>query len=56
MRIVPEINMNKINRIIEETPFISDLQKEFFMTMLRLRKQKILDYSLELLYNRNDTK
>lgn len=51
-RIVPKINMNKINKIIDETPFITCLQKTFYKTMLAARKEKILDYSLTVLKNK----
>ena len=43
--IMPRINMQKINHIIERTPFITDLQKQFYRTMLAKRKEKILDYA-----------
>jgi len=46
-RIVPNIDMGKINQIIEKTPYISSLQKQFYKTMLAERKTRILDYSLE---------
>lgn len=52
-RIVPRIDLDKINKIIDQMPFIDDLQKQFYMTMLKERKVKILDYSLLLLKNRN---
>jgi hypothetical protein len=39
--------MNKIDLLIDETPFISDLQKRFYQTMLAERKEKILDRSLQ---------
>lgn len=48
-RIVPLIDMEKIETIIENTPFISELQKRFYKTILRERKAKILDCSLEKL-------
>lgn len=48
-RIVPHIDMAKISCIIKETPFISDLQKSFYLTMLTKRKERILDFSLEVL-------
>ena len=35
--------------MIDETPYISDLQKQFYKVMLRERKEKILDKSLQLL-------
>lgn len=48
-RMVPKIDMEKINRIVDETPFITDLQKRFYKTMLNERKEKILDFSLHKL-------
>ena len=48
-RITPRIDMKKIRTIIEGTPFISDLQKKFYGTMLEKRKERILDFSLAAL-------
>jgi hypothetical protein len=48
-RITARIDMSKINAIIDETPFISDLYKNFYKTMLAERKEHILDHSLTLL-------
>lgn len=48
-RIVPQIDMIKIERIIEDTPFLSDLQRQFYKTMLGARKKQILDFTLEKL-------
>ena len=48
-RIVPRMDMVKIRRIVEETPFITDLQKRFYLTMLEKRKERILDFSLAAL-------
>ena len=48
-RIVPRIDLEKINLIIKETPFLTDLQKTFYITMIRKRKELILDFSLKLL-------
>ena len=48
-RILPRIDMDKINRIVDETPYISELQKDFYKTMLAKRKEKILDFSLKKL-------
>lgn len=48
-RIVPKIDMGSIKKIIEETPFVSELQKEFYTTMLSARKERILDYALDLI-------
>lgn len=48
-RIVPKINLERIYKIIDKTPFISDLQKEFYNTILMERKTKILDFSYQKL-------
>lgn len=39
----------KVNHLIENKPFVSELQKLFYKTMLAERKTKILDYCLERL-------
>ena len=51
-RIVPRIDLSKIYRIIDETPFITDLQREFYKTMLRERKERILDFAIQKLRKR----
>lgn len=51
-QILPRIDMEKICKIVDETPFISDLQKEFYKTMLRERKERILDFSYQKLCKR----
>ena len=48
-RIYDWIDMEKINGLVKETPFITSVQKEFYQIMLGERKEKILDYSMELL-------
>lgn len=48
-RVYGRINTEKINAIIEETPIIPQIQKEFYKIMIRERKEKILDYSMERL-------
>lgn len=48
-RILPRIDMARISAIIENMPFISDLQRKFYVKMLEKRKEKILDFSLALL-------
>ena len=55
-RILPKIDMEKIYNIVEETPFVSDLQKEFYKTMLRERKERILDFSYQKLHMRELSK
>lgn len=53
-RIVPRIPMEQIEKLVDETPFITDLQKQFYKTMLRERKIRILDYSLQMLQVRDN--
>ncbi|MDO4544548.1 MAG: CtkA family protein, partial [Bacillota bacterium] len=48
-RITPKIDMEKIHKIVEDTGYISDLQKAFYKTILTQRKEKILDFSLKKL-------
>lgn len=55
-RILPKINMDAICRIVDETPFISDLQKQFYKTMLQARKERILDFSMGKLREREKAK
>lgn len=55
-RIVPRIDMRKIYDMIDNTPYISDLQRTFYKTMLTERKEKILDYSLGLFLGKTRTR
>ncbi|MDD3252805.1 MAG: HipA domain-containing protein [Lachnospiraceae bacterium] len=48
-RIAERIDLDKINCLIEETPAIRAVQKDFYKVMIAERKAKILDYSMELL-------
>lgn len=52
-RIAPRISMKKIEQIIEETPYISRLQRCFYKTILQARKERIIDYSFGLLQKRS---
>ncbi len=56
MRIHPKIDLAKINQIIDDTPYINALQKHFYKTMLKERKEKILDVSAEKLRKRERSK
>ena len=53
IRILPKIDMERIRVIIRETPFMSELQKQFYETMLSERKARILDFSHNALMNRD---
>ena len=43
LRIVPRIDMNKINKIIDDTKGLLPLEKEFLKSSIKLRKEEILD-------------
>ena len=45
-RIMPRIDMAKIEKIVRSTPYISELQKDFYATMLWARYEYILEPSL----------
>lgn len=51
-RISGRINMEEINRLVEETPGLLPIQKDFYKVMISERKEKILDYSMALLRER----
>lgn len=51
-RIAPKIKLSDINNIIDETPYISELQKTFYKKIIKERKEKIIDYALEQLLAR----
>lgn len=55
-RIHPLVNMGEITRIVDATPLISNLQKQFYKTMLQTRKERILDFSMEKLRKREKAK
>ena len=45
-RIVPKINLDRINLLIDEVELASDLQKVFLKKILKMRKEIILDSAL----------
>lgn len=49
LRIFPKINIQEIYNIIDTTPFISDIRKEFYKKIINMRYEKILQYSYEKL-------
>ncbi|MBQ4526679.1 MAG: HipA domain-containing protein [Clostridia bacterium] len=42
LRILPKVDIEKINSFIDDTPYISDLQKDFYKTYINARYEKIL--------------
>jgi len=55
-RIAPRIQAQDIRELIQNTPYINDLQKDFYTTMLMERKERILDFSLQKLLKRERQK
>lgn len=49
LRIYPRIDMNIINNIIDEIPYISDIRKEFYKKSILIRKENILDIAYKKL-------
>lgn len=47
LKISRRIDLNKINAIIDATPFIDDLQKSFYKYMIKSRKEFIIDKAVE---------
>ena len=45
LRIFPKIDIDVINAIIDNTPYISDIRKEFYKKMIRLRYELIIKSS-----------
>jgi hypothetical protein len=41
----PRINIEKINDIVDDTPFISDIRKAFYKDILSLRNEMIVTQS-----------
>lgn len=48
-RIYPKIDLQAIKKVIEETPFINPVQKTFYYTIMKERKEKILEFSMKKL-------
>lgn len=53
-RILPKIDMGRINQLIDDTPYISDLQKRFYKTMIEERREKILVKALRRIRQREN--
>ena len=49
IRVFKKININEINKVIDETPFICDSRKDFYKKIIKMRYEKILKYIYEKL-------
>ena len=50
-RIAPRVDVVKINALVDGTPALTNLQRQFYKTMLAERKKKLLDLPLGKLEN-----
>lgn len=48
-RIAPRIRTQALRELVDQTPYLTGLQREFYFTMLADRKERILDFSLQKL-------
>lgn len=55
-RITPKLKRQDLLDLVDNTPFIDNLQKDFYKTMLSERKNRILDYSLQKLLKKEQIK
>ena len=46
VEVATKIDMVSITKIIDETPFITDIQKEFYKVMIASRKATIIDFNI----------
>lgn len=51
-RMQPKIDMAKISNIIDDMPYATELQKNFYKLMIKERKEKIIDLTYEKLKKR----
>lgn len=49
LEVIPHIDLECIDKIIDGTPYISDIRKQFYKTIIRLRYEKILKPAYEKL-------
>ena len=55
-RIAPRLQLQALSALVESTPCLTDLQRDFYITMLSERKERILDFSLKKLLKREQKK
>lgn len=51
LRIVPRIDMNKINAIIDDVPCLGDVSKQFYKRIIQIRYESVLLPTYEQLMN-----
>lgn len=54
-KIVPLVDLEKMFALIDDTPFITDIHKEFYRHMLKERYERILLYSYDLLQKKEES-
>lgn len=51
LRIFPKIDINKINKLIDDIECLQDIEKEFYKVIIQKRKEKILEVSFNKFKN-----
>jgi len=54
LKIFPRIDLEKINGIIDSVDIISDVRKEFYKKIIKMRYEKILKFSYDKLVNKSE--
>lgn len=54
--IAPKIDLLKINKMIDETPFLSDIRKEFYKNVIKFNKENMLDVAYKKLLKNDKLK
>ena len=52
LRVLPRINLNVINEIIDNTLYISDIRKEFYKKIIKMRYDLLLKVNYNKLISR----
>lgn len=52
INIYPKINMDIINKIIDDTPFISEIDRTFYKESIKIRKELIIEKAYKKLENK----
>ncbi len=52
-KLYKKISLDKINKIIDNAPLLSDTRKVFYKTMIKYRKEKVFDYAYSCIQTKN---
>ncbi len=52
-KLYKKISLDRINKIIDNAPLLSDTRKVFYKTMIKYRKEKVFDYAYSCIQTKN---